>query len=197
MADCTPAPLPQGDAVYLVQHGWHTDLAIPADALRGGMLVFRRLYPGLKLLILGFGKRTFMMSPVTDLGELMIGPFPGDGALLVVGLNATPEVAYSDGSEALIRLPPGGAEKLSAFLWNSFRSENGMPTRIGDGFFPGSVFYAARTGYAGWFTCNTWTIDALHAAGVDIDPDGVVFSNQAMVRAAPVAERLCAITPKP
>lgn len=193
---CTPAPVAQGDVVYVVGHGWHTDLAIPADVLRGDMTVFRKIFPGLKLLVVGFGKRTFMMSPVTDLGDLIVGPFPGDGTLLVVGLNASPEVAYSEGTEALVHLPPGGAERLSDFLWHTFRVKDGLPVKIGDGFFPGSIFYATRTGYAGWFTCNTWAADALHVAGVDISAEGVLFSGQVLSRAEPVSGGLCAITPK-
>ena len=193
-AACLDRPLPVGDTVWVVDHGWHTDLAIPAGSLRGPMAAFRRTFPGMTVLLVGFGRRTFMTAPVTGLADLLIGPFPGDGVLLLAGLTASPDRAYADGTEALLRLSPGGAERLSAFLWHSFALDRDhQPRPIGPGFFPGSVFYAARSGYSGLYTCNTWTEDALHQAGVAPGPGGVVFAGQVMTRIARSAGPACAI----
>jgi Protein of unknown function (DUF2459) len=189
--------VPHSDTVYVLQHGWHTDLAIPSQALRGDMLIFRRIYPDLKVLIVGFGKRTFMMAPVTTSTDLLIGPFPGKGAVLVVGLNGPPTLAYDDGLLASVVLPPGGADRLSDFIWQTLDVHNGEPQRIRDGFFPGSVFYATRTNYAGSYTCNTWSVDALHAAGVPVDPTGVVFAGQAMAQVNRISHSICAIKDTP
>ena len=176
-----------------MDHGWHTDLAIPANSLRGPMTAFRRTFPGMTVLLVGFGRRTFMTAPVTGLDDLLIGPFPGDGVLLLAGLTASPNRAYADGTEALLKLSPDGAERLSAFLWHSFALDrDDQPRPIGPGFFPGSVFYAARSGYSGLYTCNTWTEDALHQAGVAPGPGGVVFAGQVMAR---IAGPACAIGP--
>jgi hypothetical protein len=196
-AACVPQPAPRTDVVYLIDHGWHTDIAIPSGELRGKMTVFQRIFPGLQVLVVGFGKRTFMMAPVTTSGDLLIGPFPGDGTILAVGLKGAPAVAYDQGIEATIALPPGGAKRLSDFVWNTLKVEDGTPEKLADGFFPGSIFYATRTGYAGTYTCNTWTADALHAAGLPIDADGVVFAGQTMSRAAPLSGGLCAIKDTP
>jgi hypothetical protein len=196
-AACVPEPVPRTDVVYLIEHGWHTDIAIPSGELRGRMTVFQRIFPDLQVLVVGFGKRTFMMAPVTTSGDLLIGPFPGDGTILAVGLKGSPAVAYDQGIEATITLPTGGAERLSDFVWNTLKVKDGMPEKLADGFFPGSIFYATQTGYAGTYTCNTWTADALHAAGLPIDTDGVVFAGQAMSRAAPLSGGLCAIKDTP
>ncbi len=178
----------------MVDHGWHTDLAIPTGSLRGPMTVFRTVFPGMTVLLVGFGRRTFMTAPVTGLDDLLIGPFPGDGVLLLAGLTAPPDRAYADGTEALLPLSPDEADRLSAFLWRSFALDRqGQPRRIGPGFFPGSVFYAARPGYSGLYTCNTWTEDALHRAGVAPGPAGVVFAGQVMARIARRAGPACAI----
>jgi Protein of unknown function (DUF2459) len=185
-----------GEEIYLVEHGWHVDLAIPSDMLRGDMTVFRRIFPGLRVLMVGFGKRTFMMAPVTTISDLLVGPFPGQGVVLAIGMTAPPDQAYDDGTEAVIPLPPGGAEGLSDFLWRTLLVKDGMPVEIGKGFFPGSLFYATRTGYSGFYTCNTWAADALRAAGLKVDPSGVIFSGQAMARAVRVASRVCTITSK-
>ena len=189
---CTPRPIP-ADAVFVVSHGWHTDLGIPATALRGRMTLFRKVFPGMAVLMVGFGKRTFMMAPVTDLGDLLVGPFPGDGAILIAGLRAAPDSAYDDGRMAVLKLPPGGAERLSDFIWNTFDVHDDRPRRIADGFFPGSIFYATRIGYSGFYTCNSWTEEALHAAGLAAGPDGVIFAGQVMQGATSRAGASCSI----
>ncbi|MCQ8239390.1 DUF2459 domain-containing protein [Rhizosaccharibacter radicis] len=195
--DCAALPPPPPDRVFLVAHGWHTDLAIPASLLRGRMRVFRSIFPGMRVLLLGFGKRTFMMAPVTTVGDLLVGPFPGSGTVLAVGLSATPDVAYDDGTMEPIRLPPGGADALSEFLWNTLEVRDDRPVRIGPGFFPGSVFFASRRGYSGFDTCNRWSVDALRAAGLPVSGGGVVFASQALRRAAPLSDGLCAIKGRP
>lgn len=191
--ECGAEAMPPDDAVWLVAHGWHTDLAIPAAELRGNMAFFREAYPGLRVLMVGFGKRTFMMAPVTTSGDLLIGPFPGSGTLLVVGLTAPPERAYADGTQTLLTLPPGGVERLSGFIWETLQIADGRPVAIGKSSFPGGVFYATRTEYSGFNTCNTWAIDALQAAGVDVSSLGVVFAGQAFARAAAVSGGACTI----
>src|SRR5271167_3095929 len=105
---CVAETVPQNDVVYLIQHGWHTDLAIPSRELHGKMAVFEQIFPGLQVLVVGFGKRTFMVAPVTTSGDLLIGPFPGEGTVLAAGLKAAPELAYDHGVEAMLALPSGG-----------------------------------------------------------------------------------------
>ena len=190
----TPAA---GDVVYVVSHGWHTDLGLPAATLRGPMTRFRATFPGLRTLMVGYGRRSFMMAPVRTFGDLLAGPLPGSGALQVAAISATPQAAYRDGTVATLRLPPGGAERLSVFVWRSIGLDHaGAPVRLGAGF-PGSVFYASPLGYSGLHTCNTWTAQALHAAGTGVAADGVVLAGQVMARTSPRAENLCRITDPP
>ena len=184
---CQPGIVPPL-AVQVVDHGWHTDLALPADGLTGGLRFFRRFFPGLRVLLVGFGKRSFMTSPARGLADYLVGPLPGDAVLLVAGLTASPAQAYGDGTVATVELSASERDRLDRFVWNSFtRDAEGRPEPIGSAFFPGSVFFAATPGYSGWHTCNTWTAEALHAAGLPLSASGVVFAGQAMARAMPLA----------
>jgi hypothetical protein len=183
--------------VYLVQHGWHTDIAVPSQELRGDITIFQRIFPGVKVLVFGFGKRTFVTAPVHTIGDLVVGPFPGAGLLLVTGLSATPNIAYNDGITATLTLPPGGAGRLSDFIWKTLQTDHGAPVELRPGFFPGSIFYRTQTRYAGSRTCNTWTADALQAAGLNINPAGVVFSWQTMSEAERLSSSVCAIKDNP
>ncbi len=186
-----PAPL----SVQVVDHGWHTDLALPADGLTGGLAWFRRFFPGMRVLLVGFGKRTFMTSPARGLGDYLVGPLPGDAVLLVAGLSAAPVRAYDDGGTiATIPLAPSQRDRLDQFVWDTFaHGAGGAPEPIGSAFFAGGVFFAARPGYSGLNTCNTWTVEALRAAGLRASPFLVVFAGQAMGQAARLAGGACRI----
>ena len=192
LAGCADRPLPIcGQAVSaplsveVVDHGWHTDLALTADGLTGGLAVFRQMFPGLRVLLVGFGRRSFMTSPARGLGDYLVGPFPGGAVLLVAGLSAAPARAYDDGGTvATIALTAAQRDRLDRFVWDTFAHDaRGRPEPIGPAFFRGGVFYAARPGYSGINTCNTWTTAALQAAGLDASPFGVVFAGQAMAQA--------------
>lgn len=172
-------------SVQVVDHGWHTDLALPADGLAGPLARFRQVFPGLRVLLVGFGRRSFMTSPARGVGDYLIGPFPGDAVLLVAGLAAAPAQAYGDGGTvATIPLTPAARDRLDRFVWDTFAHDaQGQVEPIGPAFFRGGVFYAARPGYSGANTCNTWTVAALAAAGLDVSAFGVVFAGQAMGQA--------------
>ncbi len=194
---CVSATTPPANVVYLMKHGWHTDLAIPSAELRGNMTIFQRIFPGVKILVFGFGKRTFMTAPVHTSGELLIGPFPGEGLLLVTALRAPPDVAYPNGILATLNLPPDGPKNLSNFLWKTLKTDHGTPIELRPGFYAGSIFYRTETRYAGSRTCNTWTADALQAAGLNINPAGDIFSWQTMSAAEHIASRTCSIKGNP
>jgi len=188
---CVPAPIDARE-VFVIDHGWHTDLAIPAAALQGRLAGFRAVFPGMRLLLVGFGRRTFMTAPVHGLADLLIGPFPGEGTLLIAGLTAPPDVAYDSGRMATLPLSADAARRLSDSVWNTLRLDpKGDPEGIGNGFFPGSRFYRSRVGYSGAYTCNSWTDDVLHRAGLMPGPAGIIFAGQVMARAGD----LCAINP--
>lgn len=189
--DCPPA-LAGRDVVYVLGRGWHTEIGLPAEELHGGLEAFRTIYPGARTVMFGYGKRTFMVAPPDDISEYMLGPVPGPAVIEVVGLNASPPEAYGPDGIVTLVLPPGGAEKISAFLWNDLRhNEAGGPLLVAAGHFPGSEFYGARSGYGLFHTCNTWTAEALAAAGLPVDADALVFAHQTMSRVASAATAQC------
>jgi hypothetical protein len=135
----------------------------------------------------GFGKRTFITARVETFSELLLGPVPGPGAIQVTGLPGPPDLAY-DLPITRLELPPWGAQGLSAFLWDALgKTAGGAPRLIARGLFPGSLFYAASRGYSLEYDCNAWTAAALRAAGLPVDPAGVVFANGVLRQTARIA----------
>ena len=97
---------------------------------------------------------------------------------------------YTDVEMVPIHVTQAELDRLADFLWDSFeKSPDGALNRLGEGAFPGYVFYGAAPTYSGFYTCNTWTIDALDKAGLDADAAGVLFASQAMARARMIARR--------
>jgi hypothetical protein len=198
MAGCaTPprncAPAPAGlDVVYVLSRGWHTEIGLAADRLAGPLGIFRSTYPGVRSVMFGYGKRTFLTAPTDDIREYLLGPIPGPAVIEAVVLRASPPVAYGPRGMVTLSLPPGGAERLSAFLWQSLAHDSaGHPRLVGPGRFPGSQFYEAVHTYSLAYTCNTWVADALHAAGLPVDAEGVVFSGQTIARVEAAAHARC------
>lgn len=182
---CRPIdPAPAADMVELISHGWHTDLGLSAAGLTGDLARFRTVFPGLRVLVVGFGRRTFMTAPVDGPGDFLVGPLPGRGALLVIGLRADPVRAYGEGEVVRLPIDRLGRARLDAFVARSFRRDRtGAPVRIGPGPYPGSLFFAATPTYSLAETCNTWTAAALKEAGLRISDRFVVFASQAIRRA--------------
>jgi hypothetical protein len=165
--------------VFLLTHGWHTDIVLPADEITGPLKLFLDRFPGARNVVFGYGKRNYMTSPEHDAGDWITGPFPGPGAVEVSALRTDPATAYGAAHTMEIHLPVGGAARISAFLWQSFTTNAaGEPVEAGHGGFPGSVVYDAARGYNLNHTCNTWSALALAAAGLPIQPAGIIFSSQ-------------------
>ena len=177
--DC---PVPKGkDAVYIVEHGWHTEIGIPATELRGGMRFFRSVFPGARAIMFGYGKKTFFTAPDPSLNEYILGPFPGPAVIHAVGLYVLPPEAYPDKAVITLALPQDGGRKLSDFIWQDLtKDETGKPAVVSRSQNPDGMFYDAASEYNLFHTCNTWTVEALQAAGLPLSGDGVTFSGEAM-----------------
>jgi hypothetical protein len=190
---CRPDPA-ASDAVFAVSQSWHVALALPTEALAGKLAIFRDTFPGARFFVFGFGKRTFMTAPPDSIGEYLIGPLPGSGVILATGLTATPFEAFPDSEVVELRLPPGGTQRLSDFIWNDLAKDSAghprllMPAKDG-------LFYTANSRYDFFHTCNTWAIDGLAAAGLPVSGSGVVLSGQAMNQIDDVARAQCAPSP--
>ncbi len=169
--------------VYVVDRGWHTDIGLSADDVRGPLAALKQPFPGVRYLTFGFGERAFYVSRHTDLLTMLSAMFPSQAAILVTGLRATPAQAFGQRHVVALPLTADGLVRLDAFLWSYLRKQPGGQLQLlAPGPYPGSLFYAAAGTYNATFTCNTWTADGLRAAGLPISTEGVVFADQVMSR---------------
>lgn len=191
---CSSSSPARGDVIYAVEGGWHVGLGIPVQELDGGLAFYRNIFPGARVIMFGYGKRTFITAPPDAISEYFLGPVPGPAVIQAVGLNVMPPDAYAPEDVVTLRLPPGGARALSHYIWNDLSKDAaGKPQEVARSNDPDGLFYAAESEYSLLHTCNTWAADALHEAGFPVSGDSVIFAGQVMTQVDTVAENQCGL----
>lgn len=182
-----------GDTVvHVVDLGWHTDLALPPEEVGVPSPA------GTRAVLVGFGARVWFMAQAPGFWEGARALLGDTGAVLVWPLPDAPEVRFGPERTAALSVSPEGMVGLRDFLGRTLPPGS---ARIADGPHPGSAFFETATRYGLFYTCNTWVVDALRAAGLPARPRGVVTAGQAMreVRRLEAAQRraAAAVTPPP
>lgn len=186
------------DTVFVIDRGWHTDIGLPVDELRGPLLVFQHSFPGVRVLVFGFGARGYLLSRRPGFGDMLAALLPAPGAILVTALRAPPAAAFGAGHVVALRVSRDGFGRIAGFVWRALeRDGRGAPRLLANGPYPGSAFYASADIYDAFRTCNTWTAEALRAGGLPIGTTGIVFAGQVMDEARRVAARQHAAPPMP
>jgi hypothetical protein len=168
----------------VIDQGWHTDIGLPVAELHGKLARLTADFPGATWLTIGFGDRAYLLDRDTDLFDMVRAIFPGQAALLATGLRVPPEGAFGADNVVTLAIAKPQLDALEEFLAGSFTGDTaGRPLRLADGPYPGSLFFASGAAYDAFHTCNTWTFEALHAAGYPVSPSFVIFASQAMAAA--------------
>ena len=192
---CQPGAVGE-DRVYVVDSGWHTEIGVPATELDDDLAFYRRIFPGARTIMFGYGKKTFITAPPETFSEYLLGPVPGPAVIQVFGISADPPDAYDPADTVTLSLPAGGRRGLSNYIWNDLAKDNaGKPREVARGDDPASLFYAANSGYSLLHTCNTWVGDALQAGGLPVSGDGVILSGAVMAQSEHAAAGQCKQAP--
>lgn len=176
--------LPRPVAAYVIDRDWHTEFGLRANDLTGPLAGLRERFPGVQTLVFGFGDRHYLTARNPGFGDLLLAVLPAPGALLVTALSTSPEAAFGTGDVVALTLTRDGARRVIDLLEGSFAHHpGGTFIPLGDGPYPGSLYYAASITYALTHTCNTWTAELLQEGGLAVSADGVVLASQVMARA--------------
>lgn len=190
LAACASTPVapyrgtaPATETIYVVAQGWHTGIGLATDAIAGPLAALARDFPGARYLVFGWGERDYYMAVNPGSGDLLRALFPGPSVVLVQALPDAPSATFGDADTYALAVSREGLNRLSDYLWDAFaRNEWGEVLRIADGPYPASAFYASSGTYDIDNTCNTWTAEALHVAGLPVSAAGVVSAGQVIDR---------------
>ena len=166
-----------GITVYVLNNGFHSDIALPADQVlaRGGVLAEAGRAAGDKRwLVYGWGDAGFYTQTGSSAARVVDGLRallrPGNPSVIrVFGVNATPDKAFADPIAAPIVLSPAGFDALARHMETSFTLKGGAPVatpvmaNIG-------AFFQSREHFSIARLCNNWTADQLAAAGLPTTP---------------------------
>jgi hypothetical protein len=180
---------PRAEAVHLVARGWHTDVDLPARRLPAPLITLEQDFPGASHFLFGFGERAYWAKPDPDSLDTFAALVPARGVILVTALRVSPEVAFPAPQVVTLPITTGGMARLATFLAGEL-TEGGEVRRLAQGPYIGSRFYATSRRYSAAYTCNTWTADALQAAGTGVAAHGVIFAGQVIERAREAVDRI-------
>lgn len=179
---------PQTETIYVIGRGWHTDIGVAAARVPGELESLRQLFPGTTTCTFGFGARAWLLDTRKGLDDVVQALLPAPGAILVTALRTSPTEAFGADHVVTLAVTEAGFDRLLRFLAASFQLDrNGAPRLLTSGPYMGSAFYAASPTYDAVHTCNTWTAEALHTAGVPVSTAGVLFASQVMAQARAAA----------
>ncbi len=174
-------PEPLTETILVLDDGWHTEVALPAASLDEPLARFRGSFPANPWISFSFGERRYELQQKHNALDNLIALIPGPGIVMVIGHVAT----ISAGNETLrttpLKISRAGLDRLQDFLWRDFSpGAYAGAEMLRDAPEFNMRVYASTASYDATYTCNTWTLEALRAAGLPTSPLGVLFAEQAM-----------------
>lgn len=175
--------------VYLVSHGWHTGIVLRTADLAPVRWPTRAHVSAFEFVEVGWGDRAFYQAPRGTSGlALRAALASGASVLHIVGLDGPPSDALPGSDVVELRLSAPGFLGLVAFIDAAHaRDEAGRGVDVGPGLYGGGRFYLSAHRYHLLRTCNTWTAEALRAAGLPLVP-GLLITADALMREAREAQ---------
>jgi uncharacterized protein (TIGR02117 family) len=172
-----PAKPGEGVTVYLVDNGWHSDIAVPTAviAAHGGALAeAARKTSAQPWTLVGWGDAGFYEASTSALSRVPDGLaalFGGRPTVVhLEGAFAAPDRTWRSGVRP-ITLSRAGLEALLARAESSLIHDYvGAPVMAPIRRVPGEAFFASRERFSLAHLCNHWTAELLNAAGLPVTP---------------------------
>jgi uncharacterized protein (TIGR02117 family) len=179
---------PKTQTLFVMANSWHTQVGLPAWAITAPLSTLKHRFPKARFLMFGWGARDFYMARHGTFEEAMRALFPTSSVVLVMGINKASQRRFFAGQPSVpVQVSRAGMHRLSRYLWRYLdKVRPGVPRRLAAGPYPTSAFYASAATYDAFHTCNAWTAEALHVAGLPVRAKGVLFAGQVIDQVRPL-----------
>ncbi len=168
-AGSDPAPPAGQDCAVIAvsDNGWHAGLYMPADAFAADSPV-RAAHPEARWFAIGWGDARAYPGPLGPLNGAAAIFWPTPSVLHLAALDRDPRRAYRQDHVDLALSARQRARLAGVIEAELALGPDGNPERLADGLDPrGSAFYAARSSYHLFNTCNVWLARRLEEAGLE------------------------------
>lgn len=166
--------------IWVLDSGWHTGLILSRAELGPTLTGLLQPARDAQYFMFGWGNRRFYMAPNPTFGMDIAALFPSQSVMLVEDCATAPRACYSPEIQLqTVSVTANGLEHLDGYLVASLQTDaQGRLEPLAPGPDADSKFYPSGLSYDAFHTCNTWTAEALHDAGVPINYHGVIFADQ-------------------
>lgn len=162
--------------IYLIDNGFHSDLALPRAALASGPTLARAasMTTDAPWVLVGWGDERFYEGQgvsLARLGDALRALFwPGNSAVVhLEGVAGQPDMAFQDAHARAIELSEPGLQQLVARIDRSLaRDGQGQPERAPSSAWADEAFFLSDEPFSLFHLCNHWTAEALNAAGLPV-----------------------------
>jgi uncharacterized protein (TIGR02117 family) len=162
--------------VWVVDHGWHTAIVVRRADVDPARWPAVADFPGATHVEVAWGDRDFYTAPSGTAWMAVKAALAAGGSVLHVAGFSAPVASYFAAAETVeLRLSRGGFDAMTGFIAAEYAHDAaGRPIRVQPGNYGASWFYAARSRYHLFNTCNTWVARALRAGGLPVTPAGTI-----------------------
>jgi uncharacterized protein (TIGR02117 family) len=178
-------------SVWVVNHGWHTGVAVRRDDIPEGVWPEHLDFPRSEFIEVGWGNEEFYVAPRGTVWlalKAVVKPTPS--VLYLVAFDDLMGRSLRSRDIIELRIAEPGLRRLATFLEEAYaRDALGRAIPLGRGQYWKGRFYRARERYFLLKTCNTWTAEALRTTGAPITPLYALTAGNVMaqVRRLPTA----------
>ncbi len=159
-------------AIYVVSHGWHTGLVIPAIEIQSRFPMLKKRFGSVPFLEIGWGDKGFYQANEITTGLTLSALFwPTEAVIHAVAVPEKIEDYFPNSNIEKLCLNKGEIYALINFISNSFqKNQEDEIIELNTGIYGNSQFYKGMGNFHLMNTCNKWTAKGLKSAGMDISP---------------------------
>lgn len=184
-----PPPGPAVSSVAVMQRDWHTDICLRDADADDWVRAMAGRHADARFLCFGFGERRYAAEHDHALLTQASALLGSEGTILTTALRAPPEQAFGADNVVWLPVSEAGLAGLRGWLRRSTTVPGAdAPVQLAAGPYPGARYLATPDRYFAFNTCNTWTEDAMRAAGLDVSTGGL-FAGDVMRQAHRLAGR--------
>ena len=160
------------EEIYIVSHGWHTGIVIPAKRIQNQLPELRKRFGDIPYIEFGWGDKDYYQVKEATTGiTLKAILWPTESVIHAVAVPERADKFFANSIVENLCISGRGYSSLVRYISESFyKDEYGEILELKGGLYGNSQFYTGVGNFYFMNTCNNWTAKGLKSAGMDISP---------------------------